>query len=151
MLAGGAMMAWYPDPYRFDVKGTIINKSLNMKYILSGLRAPVLWSALACGTFAGVECIVEQLRDETKESTFFNSSAAGAATGIVLGSITKRVDIMATSALGLGMLMGLLEYNGQKMQQDAEGNAIRIGGAILAKDSATVNDLKQKYPEFKDL
>lgn len=152
VLAGSAMLSWYPDPYRFDVKGTVVPKALSLRHIVGGLKAPILWSSLICATYGGVECIMEQLRDETKEKTSVNSAAAGAAAGIVMGSMTKRLDIMATTALGLGMLMGMIEHNGQKMQQDqAKGAVTVIGTTTSSKESPRVQELKEMYPEYKNL
>lgn len=150
-FAGFAMMAWYPDPYRFDVKGTVVRKVMDLRYITSNLKAPVLWSALACGTFSGVECVFEQLRDESKDNTAINAAAGGAAAGIVIGAFTKRFDIMALTAFSLGGLMGLIEQNGSKVQQNKLDSNARVTGSVGNTESKTVEELKQKYPEYKDL
>jgi hypothetical protein len=149
VLAGSAMLAFYPDPYRFDVKGTVVPQALNIRYILNGLRGPMMWSSVVCATYTGVECIVEQMRDESKQSTFVNAGVAGAASGLVMGSMSKRLDIMATTALGLGMLMGLIEFNGQKMQQGPVASSFTSRASI--KESEAVQQLKEKYPEYKNM
>jgi hypothetical protein len=147
------MLAWYPDPYRFDVKGTVSPYALNVSYVLRGLRAPVMWASVVCGTFSMTECLMEQLRDEGKASTYVNASVAGAATGLVMGSMSKRIDIMATSALSMGVLMGMVEYNGQTTISDPEHANIKWNSMapFIETESSTVKELKQKYPEFKDL
>lgn len=153
VFTGSAFLAWYPDPYRFDVKGTVVPFALNLRYVLRGLKAPVVWASVVCGTFSMTECMMEQMRDEGKESTYVNATVAGAATGLVMGSMSKRIDIMATSALTMGILMGMVEYNGQTTISDPEHAKIKWNGWIprIEKESTTVQELKQKYPEFKDL
>jgi len=150
---GAAILSWYPDPYAFDVKNTRRPASLGIRYVLSGMKAPVLWSSLVCAVYTGVECTMEQLRDETHSSTYVNSSAAGAAAGLVMGSMSRRLDVMAASALGLGLLMGMVEYNGQTVVGDAEHAKLKWDALLppKTKDSTTVEDLKKIYPEFKDL
>lgn len=189
---GAAILSWYPDPYEYNaIKNTRRPSSLGIRYVMQGMKAPVLWSALVCGVYTATECTMEQLRDEANESTYgkdffwaqvrgslrrrilltplslsplwvslliiivilVNSAVAGAAAGMVMGSMSKRIDIMATSALGLGMLMGMVEYNGQSAIGDAE-HANRKWNALLpaqSKASTTVTELKETYPEFKDL
>jgi hypothetical protein len=152
VMGGIALLAWYPDPFRFDVKNTVIPKALNTRHIIGGLKAPMLWSSIVCATYGGVECLMEQLRDETRAKTSVNAAVAGAAAGIVMGSMTKRIDIMATTALGLGMLMGMIEYNGQTMQHDKAKSLLTVRGVSdSVKESPKVQQLKEMYPEYKDL
>jgi hypothetical protein len=94
---------------------------------------------------------MEGLRDEDHQSTYINSAVAGAAAGLVMGSMTKRMDIMATSALGVGLLMGMAEGNGQRLVVDKGHSAIKWNAALVKENETTVNDLKEKYPEFKHL
>jgi hypothetical protein len=145
------VQAWYPDPYRFDFKGVKTDANLGVRYVARHLKAPVLWSTLVCSVFTGVECVMEGLRDEDHQSTYINSAVAGAAAGLVMGSMTKRMDIMATSALGVGLLMGMAEGNGQRLVVDKGHSAIKWNAALVKENETTVNDLKEKYPEFKHL
>ena len=91
------------------------------------------------------------MRDPKKESTYVNAMAGGAASGALMGSMTKRFDIMAVTALGMGLLMGLVEFNGPHyiVDQDhySEINSIRL--ALTEEESDTLKALKEKYPEFK--
>ena len=145
-LAGTAILSWYPDPFAFDAKGKQLPQTLGFRYYINGLRSPVMWSTLICGVYTGVECVFENLRDEDKTSTWVNSVFAGAATGVVMGSITKRFDIMATTALGIGTLMGMIEYNGQTVV------SMKPRLPSLAKDATSpVDQLKERYPEYKDI
>ena len=145
------VLTWYPDPIRVSHKGVIIPVAHDLAYVLRGLKMPVMWATLTLGTFSGVECLVEQMRDPKKESTYVNAMAGGAASGALMGSMTKRFDIMAVTALGMGLLMGLVEFNGPHyiVDQDhySEINSIRL--ALTEEESDTLKALKEKYPEFK--
>jgi hypothetical protein len=151
VLGGAALQAWYPDPYQYDYKGTKFDVNLGVRNVVRNLKAPVLWSSLVCGVYAGVECVMEGMRDESHGSTYVNSAVAGAAAGLVMGGMTKRMDIMATSALGVGMIMGMAEANGQKLASDTSHANIKWNAAVLKHNETTVDDLKEKYPEFKHL
>lgn len=153
ILIGAARLAWYPDPYRVNARGTWVSKNLGTSYILRNMRAPVLWSAMVCGVFSAVECVMENLRDEAKESTYVNATVAGAAAGMVMGSLTRRIDIMATSALGVGLLSGMIEFNGQRYAADQEHAHTKWHEVLPpeTKETTTVLELKEKYPEFKGL
>ena len=100
VVIGYAKLAWYPDPYRYSHKGTEVFYPLDFRYVLRNLRSPVIFASLTCATYSGVECTIENMRDESKSSTWVNSMAGGAAAGMVLGSMSKRFDVMSTSALG---------------------------------------------------
>lgn len=152
-LLGASLLAWYPDPYRFGHKNTVVPVKLNLGYIGRGLTAPVMWGTAVCGVFSITECLMEQLRDENHESTHWNAAVAGAASGLVMGSMSKRVDIMATSALALGLTMGLIEFNGQTYVSDPTKAEFKWSsrGILQEQDSETLKGLKEKYPEYKDM
>jgi hypothetical protein len=152
-LIGAGMLAWYPDPYRFAHKNTVVPKALNLSYLVRGLTAPVMWSTAVCGVFSLTECLMEQLRDEAKESTHWNAAVAGAAAGLVMGSMSKRVDIMATSSLCLGLTMAMVEFNGQTYLSDPMKTKIKWMSNPIPdeQESETLKGLKEKYPEFKHL
>jgi hypothetical protein len=146
-------MMWYPDPYRFDHKGTVVPFKTDLMYVIRGCKAPVMWGALVCATFSLTECVVESMRDEEKKSTWVNAGVAGAVTGALMGSMSKRIDMMALSALGVGMLMSMVEYNGQTFQSNAYHIQQNWIPSIPPgeKESDEVKELKAKYPDFKDL
>lgn len=151
-ILGAGMLAWYPDPYRFDVKGTVIPAKLDFKYIMRNMRGPVVMGAAVTTAFALTECLVEQLRDPAKESTHWNAAVGGAAAGMVMGALTKRPDIMASSALGVGVFMGMVEYNGQTYISNSDMANFKWNSRIpiKEKESDELKALKEKYPEFKD-
>lgn len=152
-MLGAGQLAWYPDPYHFGPKGTVHAAVLNSTYIFRALRGPVMMGAAVTTTFALTECLVEQLRDPAKESTHWNAVAGGAAAGLVMGSLTKRVDIMSSAALGMGLFMGMVEYNGQTYISDKELAKTKWNTQLPAfeKESEELKALKEKYPEFKDM
>jgi hypothetical protein len=153
MLLGAALMSWYPDPYRMDYKGTVVAKKLGMPYVIAGLRSPVLWASMICGTFSGVECIMEQMRDESRSSTWVNSATAGAVAGAMIGGMSKRLDVMSSTALGLGMLIGMVEYNGSETVSDLDHAKVKWEHERPAThvESNDLEELKVKYPEYKEL
>jgi glycerol uptake facilitator-like aquaporin len=144
---------WYPDPYRFAHKGTELPFNITFSYIGRSLKVPVTWGALVCATFSLTECAVEQMRDEHKESTYVNASIAGAVTGALMASMTRRIDYMCSSAFCTGILMGLVDYYGPFIQAKAyhiEQNWIPTI-APGENESETVKGLKEKYPEYREL
>jgi hypothetical protein len=153
VFIGSGILSWYPDPYRFDVKGTVVPFATNLSYILRGLKAPVMWATVVCGTFSMTECLMEQVRDEGKESTYVNASVAGAVAGMVVGSMSRRIDVTATTSLLTGILMGMVEYNGQQTVSNPEHADKKWNTLIPAAEteSSTVQQLKEKYPEYKHL
>ena len=146
------MLSWYPDPYRYDVKNTRVPFSLNAAHMIRNMKGPVVWGGLVCGVYGLTECIFEQMRDSAKESTWVNSSLAGAAAGLVMGGMTKRFDIMATSALGVGILMGMVEFNGQGGNGQSAKRELGVDWWLpTTAESASCKELKEQYPEFKNL
>jgi Tim17/Tim22/Tim23/Pmp24 family len=150
---GYSYLMWYPDPYRFEHKGVVVPFKSDVMYVLRGMKAPVMWGALGCATFSVTECLVESMRDEEKKSTWVNAGVAGAVTGALLGTMSKRFDVMASSALGVGMIMSMVEFNGQTFQNKSYHIQQNWIPSIPAgeKESDEVKGLKSKYPEFKDL
>ena len=161
LFVGTGMVAWYPDPYRYDIKNTVVPKALDLRYVLRGLRTPTLWGGLACATFSLAECVMESVRsDAAHESTYVNAAFGGAAAGIVMGSLTRRFDIMAATALGTGLVMGMMEFNGHFVAQKAANRPANPLAKIQAEQTSepptgpspgTVAGLKQVYPEYKNL
>lgn len=162
-MLGAGILSWYPDPYRFDIKNTKIPFALNVQYFLKGIKAPVLWGVMVCGVFSGVDCVMENLRDESHHATYVNSVVAGAAAGMVMGSMSKRIDVMATTALGTGLLMGMIEYNSLAKSNSASAQTSETSlkefiaarkpkpNTMFIDDSNITTELKEKYPEYKNI
>jgi hypothetical protein len=152
LFMGLARLAWYPDPYYFGHKDLVVDRVMDLKYNLNHLKRPVGLAVITLGIYSTVECIMESLRDEQRESTYVNAGVAGFATGMFMGSLTKRVDIMATTGLGLGFLMAMVEFNGPRMQFDTERTDAKSSiGPQLYEESDKLKRLKEQYPEYKDL
>ena len=143
VVIGYAKLAWYPDPYRYSYKGVEKFYPLDFRYVMRNLRAPVMFASLAWAAYSGVECTVENLRDESKSSTWVNSMAGGAAAGVVLGSMSGRMDVMSASALGVGMLMAMVEYNSHFIASEQ--------GVVPSETGPSVAELKKIYPKFKEI
>jgi uncharacterized membrane protein YebE (DUF533 family) len=96
---------------------------------------------------------MEQVRDESKASTYVNAATAGAVAGAIIGSMSKRLDVMSATALALGMAMGMVDYNGSTTVSDLEHAKVKWELSLPKKhvESTQVAALKDKYPEFKDL
>jgi hypothetical protein len=140
---GYAKLAWYPDPYAYAHKNVEVSKALDIRYMLRNLKTPVILAGLACGTYSGVECTFENMRDESKSSTWVNSMAGGAAAGTILGSLSKRLDVMASAALGVGLLMAMVEYNSHFIAVGASEVPTGMGPSVA--------ELKERYPRYKNL
>ena len=153
LFAGCFRLAWYPDPMTYQHKNVITPLNQNLKYILQGLRGPVAWMSIACGVFTLTECVVEQLRDPEKESTWVNAWWGGMATGTVAGIMTGNIKNCVPAALGFGLIMTMAEVNGPRLAYDQEQydrKLNRVGG-LITEDSEVVKNLKKKYPEYKHL
>jgi hypothetical protein len=154
VVIGYGLLTWYPDPYRYAAKGVEVPKALDWHYVLRNLKAPVAYAAVTCSVYSGVECLVQDLRNNhansytNPTSTWQNSAVGGAAAGAVLGSMSRRLDIMSVSALGVGMLMAMLEFNAHykvAKQVSPETTIIKSSNT----PPVSVVTLKQKYPEYK--
>jgi hypothetical protein len=158
-VAGGVFfgmvrLAWYPDPYVYDYKNTRIPITMDMRYVLRGLRNPVVVMGVASGAFGLTECLVEQMRDPAKESTWVNAMYGGAAAGLVMGATTKRFDIMTTFALGTGILMGMVEFcglDGSPKKKNTTGEVWFNVKPPQEVESVALQDLKKQYPEWRNL
>ena len=150
-MMGFVGLTWYPDPVRVSHKGVVIPVAHDIPYILRALKKPFGWATMSLATFTGVECLVESMRDPNKESTYINAMAGGAACGALMGSMSKRFDIMASTALGMSLLMGMADFNGQRISIDPAAfektECMRL--SLTEEESDTLKALKEKYPEFK--
>jgi hypothetical protein len=69
--------------------------------------------------------------------------AGGAAAGVILGSLSKRLDVMASAALGIGLLMAMVEYNSHFIAVGASEVPTAMGPSVA--------ELKERYPRYKNL
>ena len=105
--------------------------------------------AVVGSTFSAVDCLAETARNK-KDS--WNAVLGGMATGLVMGSFTKRVDYMTVTALGMGLVMGALDYSGPDTTAKPMEVKERMHGVMpqTHKESDELAQLKEKYPKFKN-
>merc|ERR1711865_1359023 len=103
-------------------------------------------------TYAAVESLFSEMKGTTGKDPW-NSAFAGAAAGMVLGGfVTRRFDIATTSAIGTGLMMGLIDFNGPSISCDTETRQVRSFPATVKSvfdESEELKNLKEKYPAFK--
>jgi len=104
-------------------------------------------------TFAGVESFMEEIKGSHHKDPW-NSAVAGAAAGMLMGGFfTRRFDIASMTALGVGMLMGLVELNGSQLLCDTPGQTARKFPSTLSSNFQETEDLaglKSKYPAYQN-
>jgi hypothetical protein len=116
------------------------------------LKPAVAFSAVGL-TFASVESLLEEIKGSHHKDPW-NATFAGAASGMVMGGFfTRRFDLAFVTALGVGMVMGMVEMNGPNVVCDPVGqHAKKFPASFVAKfkESETLSDLKDKYPAYKN-
>jgi len=68
------------------------------------------------------------------------------------GFLTRRFDIATTSAIGTGIMMGLIDFNGPNIFCDPDTQQARYFPTkvpTVFKESEELENLKEKYPAFK--
>lgn len=150
---GAFQMAYYPDKFIFAQKGSISSgPARGMAYLKHVVFRPALIFSAVTVTYAGAESFLSEVRGTTSKDPW-NASMAGAAAGMVLGGfVTRRFDIATTTAIGTGLVMGLLEFNGPSMICDPETKRSRSFPTEVPnsfEESEELQGLKQKYPAYK--
>ena len=114
-------------------------------------RPAMIFSAVTV-TYAAAESFFSEIRGTTNKDPW-NSTLAGAAAGMVLGGfLTRRFDIATTTAIGTGLVMGLVDYNGPNVICDPDTKQERCFPAkvpTVFAESEELKNLKEKYPAFK--
>jgi hypothetical protein len=151
---GALQMAYYPDKMAFSNKGTVTTgPARGLSYIAkTTIRPAVAFSAVTV-TYATVECLVEEIRGSHHKDPW-NSAFAGAAAGMVLGGfLARRFDIGAMTALGTGLLMGLVDFNGPSVICDPiteQAKHFPFNPSAKFEESKELAGLKSMYPAFKN-
>jgi len=116
------------------------------------LRPAVAFSAVGL-TFASVESFLEEMKGSHHKDPW-NATFAGAAAGLVMGGFfTRRFDIASMTALGVGLLMGMVEINGSSMVCDPVSTGERqFPKSFPSKfeESEDLKGLKEKYPAYSN-
>jgi Tim17/Tim22/Tim23/Pmp24 family len=143
---------WQPDPVDHFPKGVVRFRD-NWKFFRSGFARPMAAFASVGMAYAGVECLMESVRDPEGTSKHWNAAAGGFAAGMVMGAMTKRIDVSLVAGLGSSMLMGGVQFSGLHYVSNPYAMAMKVGGKWPTqwKESPELAALKEKYPEWKDL
>jgi hypothetical protein len=150
---GAFNMAYYPDKFAYSQKGTVTaGPSRGLKYIMHTTVRPAVAFSLVSMTYASAESFLEEMKGSHHKDPW-NSAFAGAAAGMVLGGFfARRFDVASMTALGTGLLMGMVDFNGPSITVDPVRQAAKKFPKKVATtfaESECLKDLKDKYPEFK--
>lgn len=151
---GALQMAYYPDKMAFAPKGTVTpGPSRGLAYITQTTIRPAVVFSAATVTFAIVESLAEEMRGSHHKDPW-NSAFGGAAAGFVLGGfLARRIDVASMTALGTGLLMGMVDFNGPSaICNPIKEQAKHFPSKISTKfeESEELKGLKEKYPDFKN-
>ena len=148
---GACLAAWYPDPVTTAGKYGGIPGRTDVRAIGKTILRPAMWFSLTAGTYTAVECAMEAARNETQDA--WNSLVAGMAGGAVIGMTNGRPQVVAATAIGMGIVMAAVELSGPKtVANEAALDHKRMG--LLPKthvESEALAALKEKYPQHKNL
>lgn len=150
---GAFQMAFYPDKFVFAQKGAISSgPARGVAYLQHVVFRPAMIFSAVTVTFAAAESFFSEVRGTTTKDPW-NATMAGAAAGMVLGGfVTRRFDIATTTAIGTGLMMGLLDFNGPSMICDPEAKQSRsfpTKAPTIFEESEELRSLKEKYPAYK--
>lgn len=148
-LYGAIKASWNPDAALATAR---FGGGSTWRHALQVVTKPGLFCAGVAATYAGVECLSAGFRGDGKVSPK-DSILAGMAAGFMMASTTKRFDMMAASAIGTGIMMGCMEFNGPDIITDHEKYNTKIFGSLPKThvESEDLAALKDKYPKWKDL
>ena len=141
-----------PDPVDHLPKKTTVFRD-NWKHFRSGFARPMAAFSTTMMAFSGVECLFETLRDPERKARHWNAAAGGFASGIVMGSLTRRLDTSLVLGGVMAMIMGSFTYSGIHYVNDPHQMAMKVGGKWPRQyqESKELAALKEKYPEYADL
>mmetsp|Transcript_2393 Transcript_2393/g.2593 ORF Transcript_2393/g.2593 Transcript_2393/m.2593 type:complete len:190 (-) Transcript_2393:174-743(-) len=148
-IHGAVTLAWFPDPITSEKRfGGVLGKS-DGRQVLRALARPSFLMATAGATFAVIECSAETLRGKDDS---WNSMIGGMAAGAFIGSMTKRADIMTSTAFAMGLFMLAVDYtgpiDGQYKMRDTTNKKMYGVLPNTHKEGPELSALKEKYPKF---
>ena len=110
-----------------------------------------MWFSLTAGTYTAVECAMEAARNETQD--YFNSLIAGMAGGAVIGLTNGRPQVVAATAIGMGIFMMAVDFSGSKTVWNEKELDHKITDVLPKQhvESEALAALKEKFPQHKDL
>ena len=94
---------------------------------------------------------MEAARNETQD--VWNSIVAGMAGGSVIGMTTGRPQNVAAAAIGVGLMMAVIDVSGPKTVRDEKALEHKRNAHLPEKhaESEALAALKEKFPMHKDL
>ena len=111
------------------------------------MRPAVALSAVGL-TYAGVESFLEEMKGSHHKDPW-NATFAGAAAGLVMGGFfTRRFDIASMTALGVGLVMGMVEVNGSNMICDPVAQAKKKFPAYVPSKFEGLEGSQGKVPSL---
>ena len=148
---GTCVAAWYPDPVTTEGKYGGIPGRTDFRAVGRTILRPAFWFAATAGTYTAVECAMEAARNETQD--VWNSIVAGMAGGSVIGMTTGRPQNVAAAAIGVGLMMAVIDVSGPKTVRDEKALEHKRNAHLPEKhaESETLAALKEKFPMHKDL
>jgi hypothetical protein len=152
-MYGAFNWAYFPDKFAFAHKNTITaGPARGVQYLSHTMLRPAVAFTAVGVTFASVESFLEEVKGSHHKDPW-NAAFAGAAAGLVMGGFfTRRFDIASMTALGTGLLMGMVEVNGSSFICDPVTQAAKNFPAVVPArfvETADLKDLKDKYPAYK--
>ena len=145
---GACQVAWFPDPVMVGQKKkdmALVGGRATSAAVARSLLVPAVWFALGGAVFSFVDCTAAATR---QRKDHWNSVYGGMATGIVLAAMTKRFDSIPAASLGLGLVLGGAEYISTQTSNTTTTKAMDVKEAPAEN---YVENLKKKYPKFKNL
>lgn len=148
---GACQLAWYPDAVQNTTRFSARNVS-DSGAVMRTMVRPAFWMSAAAGAFAVAECTAEAARGK---SDSWNAAIGGMAAGSVMGAMSRSAGIMVSSALGMGLFMFALDMSSPSTV--FEGNQKELHHkmyGVLPKthqESTALSNLKEKYPQFKNV
>jgi hypothetical protein len=148
---GGCAAAWFPDPIETTSKFGGASGRTTFRAIGNTVLRPAMWFSFAAGAFTATECAMEAARNETKDA--WNSLVAGMVGGAVVGLTNGRPQVVAATAIGMGLFMAALDFSGDKTVYDEKLLDYKRNGILPAthKESEALSALKGQFPQHKNL
>lgn len=149
---GTCLAAWYPDPITTAGKYGGIPGKTDFRAVGRTILRPAMWFSLTAGTYTAVECAMEASRNETQD--VWNSLVAGMAGGAVIGMTSGRAQVVAATAIGMGLALAAVDLSGPKTVWDEELLDGHKRQGLLPKkhvESEALAALKEEFPQHKNL
>lgn len=153
MFCGIAMLGWSPDMLTMTKKGPILTLPTTA-YLMRTTFIPALYMGTVGSTYLGIKALSYTIREKKDQ---WNAIYAGFATGLVMGSVMKRVDRAFMTGLGVSFVAGVGDYYkrnaGSLFSWDKEDALQRHWGVrpYQYRESEELKALKEKYPQHRNL